>query len=291
MNPKTCIITGANSGIGKEAAIQIAQEGYRVILACRNPQRGEQALHEVQQITGSDDVELMLVDMSLQSSIRAFAKAYLAQYDVLDVLIHNAAAFDTRQKEIAFTAEGVERIWATNHIGPVLLTDLLLPALKRSEQGRIITISSKGLIVYPRLKVNLDDPEFRNRKFSVQKAYYQSKLAQVMYTYWLADQLSDTAVTANSIRVTNVRIDIDKRYPGVPAILRKMYAIKSKFAVAPEKMAETYTYLAISPEVSRTTGAYFDDPQHIVSSSTYSRDPENIEQLMALTWSFIQKDA
>ena len=291
MNQKTCIITGANSGIGKAAAVQIAQKGYRVIMACRNPQRGEQALHEVRQITGSDSVELMIVDMSLQSSIRAFAAVFLAKYDVLDVLIHNAAAFDTRQKEIAFTAEGVEKIWATNHIGPVLLTDLLLPALKRSEQGRIITISSKGMIVYPRLKVNLDDPEFRNRKFSVQKAYYQSKLAQVMYTYWLAERLSDTAVTANSIRVTNVRIDIDERYPNVPAILRKMYAIKSKFAVTPEKMAETYTYLTTSPEVSQTTGAYFDDPQHIVSSSAYSRDPENIEQLMTLTRSFIQKDA
>lgn len=291
MNPKTCIITGANSGIGKAAVIQIAREGYRVILACRNQQRGEQALQEVRQITSSDAVELMIVDMSSQSSIRAFADTYLAKYDVLDVLIHNAAAFDTQQKEIDFTEEGMEKIWATNHIGPVMLTDLLLPALKQSGQGRVVTISSKGLMVYPRLKVNLDDPEFRDRKFSVQKAYYQSKLAQVMYTYWLADQLCDTAITANSIRVTNVRIDVDERYPGVPAIMRKMYAIKSKFAITPEKMAETYTYLATSPEVKQTTGAYFDDPQHIVSSSSYSRDPENIEQLMALTSSFIREEA
>ncbi len=291
MNSKICIITGANSGIGKAVAIQVAQEGYRVIIACRNQQRGEQALQDVRQISGNEAVELMIVDMSSQFSIRAFAETYSAKYAVLDVLIHNAAAFDIRQKEIIFTEEGMEKVWATNHIGPVLLTDLLLPALKRSEQGRIITISSKGLMVYPRLKVNLEDPEFRNRKFSVQKAYYQSKLAQVMYTYSLADQLNDTAITANSIRVTNVKIDVDERYPGVPAIMRKMYAIKSKFAITPEKMAETYTYLATSPEVSQTTGAYFDDPQHIVSSSAYSRDPENIEQLMALTWSFIQKDA
>ena len=291
MSPKTCIITGANSGIGKAAAIQIMQKGYRVILACRNQQRGEQALQEVRQLASSDAVELMIVDMSSQSSIRAFADTYLTKYDVLDVLIHNAAAFDTRQKEIVFTEEGMEKIWATNHIGPVLLTDLLLTALKRSDQGRVITISSKGLMVYPRLKVDLEDPEFRNRKFSVQKAYYQSKLAQVMYTYWLADQLSDTSITVNSIRVTNVRIDVDERYPGVPAIMRKMYAIKSKFAITPEKMAETYTYLATSPEVNQTTGAYFDDPQHIVSSSAYSRDSENIEQLMALTSSFIREDA
>jgi NAD(P)-dependent dehydrogenase (short-subunit alcohol dehydrogenase family) len=98
----------------------------------------------------------------------------------LDVLIHNAATFDIRQKERVLTEEGIEKVWATNHVGPVLLTDLLLPAVKRSEQGRIITISSKGLISYPFLRVDLADAEFARRKFSVQKAYYQSKLAQVM---------------------------------------------------------------------------------------------------------------
>jgi len=135
-----------------------------------------------------------------------------------------------------------------------------------------------------------EDPEFRERKFSVQKAYYQSKLAQVMTTYWLAEELKDTAVTANSIRVTNVRIDIDKRYPGTPALLRKVYSIKSKFAMTPEKMAETYTYLATSPEVSQTTGAYFDDPKHIVTSSGYSKDKAHIKQVMAMTKSYLQKN-
>jgi NAD(P)-dependent dehydrogenase (short-subunit alcohol dehydrogenase family) len=144
------------------------------------------------------------------------------------------------------------------------------------------------LIVYPRLKVDLEDPEFRTQKFSVQKAYHQSKLAQVMYTYWLADRLKDTAVTANSIRVTNVKIDIDERYPNAPFLSRKMYAIKSMFSITPEKMAETYTHLATSPEVNQTTGTYYDDPQHAVTSSAYSRDPENIKQLMSLTQSYIK---
>jgi NAD(P)-dependent dehydrogenase (short-subunit alcohol dehydrogenase family) len=238
MKQKVCIITGGNSGIGKAAAIQIAQQGHKVIIACRSQQRGAAALADIRQQANSDDVELMLVDMSLQSSIRDFAQAFLARYDVLDVLIHNAAAFDIRQKQIAFTEEGVEKIWATNHVGPVLLTDLLLDALKRSEQGRIITISSKGLVTYPFLKVDLDDPEFRERKFSVQKAYYQSKQAQVMYTYWLAEMLKETAVTTNSIRVTNVRIDVDERYPNMPTLLRKMYALKSRFAITPEEMCD-----------------------------------------------------
>ncbi len=287
MKQKTCIITGANSGIGKEAAIQIARKGYRVIIACRSQVRGEAALQDICRESGSDDVELIVVDMSLQSSIRAFAVAFLARYEVLDVLIHNAAMFDIRQKERVLTEDGIEKVWATNHVGPVLLTDLLLPAVKRSEQGRIITISSKGLISYPFLQVDLTDPEFTGRKFSVQKAYYQSKLAQVMYTYWLAERLGDTAVTVNSIRVTNVKIDVDSRYPNMPKLARKAYALKSKFAISPAEMAQTYTYLATSPEVSQTTGTYFDDPEHIVQSSKYSRDKQHIEQLMALTMGYV----
>jgi len=287
MTTKKCVITGANAGIGKAAAIQIAQKGYRVIMACRNPERGEAALIDVRQASGSEAVELMIVDMSLQSSIQRFAEELLANYNTLDVVIHNAADFDTRRKEIVLTEEGIEQIWATNHLGPVLLTDLLMPALKRSGHGRIITISSKGLVAHPFLKVDLNDPEFRQRKFSVQKAYYQSKLAQVMYTYWLADTLKDAAVTANAIRVTNVRIDVDERYPDMPKLMRQMYAIKSSFAIAPEEMAQTYTYLATSDEVSQTTGKYFDNPSSIVSSSGYSRDRENITAVMALTRGYL----
>ena len=289
MKQKVCIITGGNSGIGKAAAIQIAQQGHKVIIACRSQPRGEEALADIRQQANSNNVELMLVDMSLQSSIRAFAQAFLARYEVLDVLIQNAAVFDIRQKKIEFTSEGVESVWATNHVGPVLLTELLLDALKRSEQGRIITISSKGLISYPFLKVNLTDPEFRAGKFSVQKAYYQSKQAQVMYTYWLAKTLQDTAVTANSIRVTNVRLDVEKRYPDLPVLLRKMYAFKSKFAITPDEMAQTYTFLALAPGLAQTSGKYYDDPTHIVDSSAYTHDWQNIEKMMQVTRRFIKQ--
>lgn len=287
MTQKICVITGASSGIGKAAAAQINQAGYHVILACRNPSRGETALEVIREQTGSSAIELMIVDVSLQSSIKQFVDAFRSKYKSLDVLIHNAAAFDVIQKEKMITGEGIERIWATNHIGPVLLTDLLIKPLKHSQQGRVITISTKGLIVYPFLKVDLDYPEFKQRKYSVQKAYYQSKLAQVMYTYWLADKLKDTKITANCIRVTNVKIDIDSRYPTSSKIARSMYAIKSSFSISPDQMAETYTYLAVSDQVRETTGKYFDNPSHIVNSSKYSRDKENINKVMTLTWKYL----
>ena len=281
MTQKMCVITGANSGIGKAAAVQINQAGYHVILACRNPSRGEAALDDIREQTGSDTVELLIVDMSLQSSIKQFADTFQSRYKSLDVLIHNAAAFDVTQKEKMITGEGVECIWATNHIGPVLLTDLLLESLKNSHQGRVLTVSSKGLIVYPFLKVDLDDPEFKGQKFSVQKAYYQSKLAQ--------DELKDTRITANCIRVANVKIDIESRYPTTSKIARSMYALKSRFSISPEQMAETYTYIAVSDQVRETTGKYFDDPTHIVDSSKYSRDKENINLVMTLTRKDLQQ--
>jgi NAD(P)-dependent dehydrogenase (short-subunit alcohol dehydrogenase family) len=289
LEKKICVITGANAGIGKAAAIQIAQQSYQVSLACRNEVRGEKALGEIVNISGSESIELMIVDMSLQSSIQSFADEFLSKYDSLDVLIHNAAAFDISQKKPIYTNEGVESIWATNHLGPVYLSDLLMGALISSVQGRIITISSKGLMVYPRLKVDLADPEFRDRKFSVSKAYYQSKLAQVMYTYWVADQLRYTTITANCVRVTNVKIEVENRYPDLSRLNKFMYSMKSRSSISPEEMARTYTYLATSDEINDISGKYFDDPATIVKSSGYSLDIKNIEEVMEMTMKYFQK--
>ncbi|MGW8144850.1 MAG: SDR family NAD(P)-dependent oxidoreductase [Anaerolineales bacterium] len=289
MDKKICIITGANAGIGKAAAIQIVQKGYHVVLACRNESRGKAALREIVEQTGGEAVELMIVDIALQSSIRKFSNEFLSKHDSLDVLIHNAATFDITQKEPVYTEEGIESIWATNHLGPVLLSDMLMQPIKSSSQGRIVTISSKGLMVYPRLKVDLADPEFRNRKFSVSKAYYQSKLAQVMYTYWLSDQLRETPVTVNCIRVTNVKIDIENRYPSLSRFNKFMYSIKSRSSISPEEMAKTYTYLTTSDEVSNTSGKYFDDPGTMVSSSKYSLDKKNIKDVMKVTMDYIHR--
>ncbi len=200
----------------------------------------------------------MIVDLSLQDSIRQLAQSFRQKYDSLDVLIHNAAIFDVTQKQARYTSEGVESIWATNHLGSVLLTELLLDPLQNSDQGRIITISSKGLIAKPGIKVDLNDPESRDKKFSVAHAYYQSKIAQVVYTYWLAEKLRDTNITANCIRVTAVKVNINK-YPDLSPLMKRIYSLKSKSALSPDEMAETYAYLATSDEVSNVSGKYFDE--------------------------------
>ncbi len=287
MENKTCLITGANSGIGKQAAIQLAKAGFRVFVGARNRERGLNALNDIKMQSESDAVELLEIDLSSKKSIKDAASELKERLNHLDVLIHNAADFDIARKEATKSVDGIETIWATNHVGPVLLTNLTLDLLKESEQGRIITIASKGLLMHPNLTVDLKDPEFNFRNFSVPKAYYQSKLAQIMYTYWLADQLKDTTVTANCIRVTNVKVDVS-RYPDISAFMKWVYKLKSKSALSPEEMAQTYTWLATAPELANTTGKYFNEKKQEVQSLVYSREKENIEALMNLSMQYIK---
>jgi NAD(P)-dependent dehydrogenase (short-subunit alcohol dehydrogenase family) len=284
---KTCLVTGGNAGIGKAAAIQIAEKGFRVLIGCRNEERGKKALEDIRSFSGNPEVYLVVVDLSSLASIRAAAKEITDQYGSLDVLIHNAADFDISRKKPITSEDGIETIWATNHIGPVLLTQLLLDLLRSSEQGRILTVASKGLVVHPKLKIDLTDPEFKSRKFSVPKAYYQSKLAQVMYTYWLAEKLKDSGITVNCIRVTNVKIDLN-RYPDLSKIARFAYAVKSRSSLSPEEMARTYTWLATDMSLTGKTGQYYNEKNSIVNSSSYSRQPEKQEKLMDVTMKYIK---
>ncbi|MFZ0475794.1 MAG: SDR family NAD(P)-dependent oxidoreductase [Halobacillus sp.] len=286
MDNKVCLITGGNSGIGKAAAIQLAQSGMKVMIACRSEERGRAALQDIRSSSDHDQVQLLGLDMSSQASIRQAVEFFKSTHSKLDVLIHNAADFDITRKTPEYSEDGIETVWATNHIGPVLLTSLLTNELEQSEQGRVITIASQGLMLHPYLKVNVKDPEFKTGGYRVAKAYYQSKLAQVMYTYWLAEHLKDTSVTVNGVRVTNVKVDIS-RYPDLSKFMKVLYSMKSRFSISPEEMAETYTYLALSPEVKEVTGEYFNEKNKIVSSSSYSKNKRNIEEVMELTMKYL----
>ena len=287
MDRKICLITGANSGIGKEAAVLIAKQDYKVIIACRNLEKGKKALSDIKQRSGNDSVELKIVDMSLQESIKNLSADLHNEYKRIDVIIHNAAIFDLTQKEPIITKEGIESVWATNHIGPVLFNKLILDLLKNSNNGRIITVSSKGLLAKPSLKINFNDPELLSKKFGIVTAYYQSKLAQIMYTLWLSKELKDTNITANSIRVPAVRVDVSK-YPNLSGFLKKIYKFKSRFSLLPSKMAETYEYLSTSDELKDKSGEYFNEKNQKVKFSNYQRNWGNIEKLMELTLKYIE---
>jgi NAD(P)-dependent dehydrogenase (short-subunit alcohol dehydrogenase family) len=287
MKKKACFITGANSGIGKAAAVQIAAAGFTVVIGCRNEERGKSAVSDIKKSSGSSDVELVIIDMSSKQSIRDAADRVNSTFESIDVLIHNAADFDISRKKPLYSADGIESVWATNYIGPMLLTDLFLDRLKTADQGRIINVASQGLVMYPNLKVHLADPEFKQRRYTVSKAYYQSKLAHLMYTYWLAGQLQSTGITVNCIRVTKVKLDLD-RYPDISKMMKLIYSVKRGLSITPDEMAETYTYLAVSPELSTTTGKYFNEKRQMVKSSKYSLDPENINRVMDLAIQYLE---
>lgn len=286
MNKKTCVITGANSGIGKQAAVQIAAKGYNVIIGCRNMERGEAALKDIKKLSNSDHVKLIIVDMSLKSSILSFFNVIKENYEKIDVLIHNAANFNIAQKSAVQTTEGYESIWMTNHIGPVYLTNLLLDLLRKSDDPRILTVSSKGLLAMPILKVGLNDPEFKTRKFSVSKAYYQSKLSQVMYTYWLAKELRNEGISVNSIRVPAVQVDIS-RHPDISPFMKWVYKQKSKRAISANKVAEVYTYLATNLNLKSVSGKYFDENLREVKPSKYASNWDNIDAVITLTKKYL----
>ena len=172
---KTIIVTGANAGIGRETARGLAKLGHTVVMVCRNVQAGEAVRQEVVSQTGNRAVTVMNCDLSSQKSIRQFVAAFMAKHPRLDVLINNAANFDHTLKQSTLTEDGVEVIFATNHLGPFLLTNLLLDALKASAPSRLLTVASKGLMTYPFLSIEFDNLAGQ-KKFSTQHAYYHSKL-------------------------------------------------------------------------------------------------------------------
>lgn len=287
MADTTCLITGGNSGIGKAAGIQLASQGVAVVVAARNVERGEAAVADIRRESGSAAVSLIVMDLSSRRSILQGCEAFRASgHAHLDALIHNAADFDISRTQPVLSEDGVETVWATNHVGPVLLTQQLDPELSAAERGRVITVSSQGLMVHPRLQVDLEDPEFEGGGFKPDKAYYQSKLAQVMYTFWLAEKYAGTTKTANCVRVTNVKIDLT-RYPQLSDFQKRLYTVKSRFSITPEQMAEVYTWLAAAPETAEFSGGYFDEKRRRVKASPWATDPANIRRVMELTQRYV----
>jgi NAD(P)-dependent dehydrogenase (short-subunit alcohol dehydrogenase family) len=270
MQSKTIAITGSNAGIGLRAAVGLARQGHQVVMLCRHPQRGETARQQVMAESGNDRVDLILVDMASQASIRTAAVELAERYPHLDGLINNAANFDITQKQLQRTEDGVETIFATNHLGPFLLTNLLLPQLQASESARVLNIASKGLLTYPFLKIEFDNLN-GERKFSAQHAYYHSKLAQIIFTYDLAERLKDSNVTVNCIQVPAVRLDTG-RYEHVPSLLRTVYELKMRFALTAEAMAATYIRLATAPEFAGMAGQYVDEQCRAIKSPRSSYD-------------------
>jgi len=272
-----CVVTGANAGIGKAAARQLAARGAVVVMACRNLERGEAARQEIVAATGNDAVEVLPLDTSSLQSVRDFVAAFEAKFEALHVLINNAGNFDLQVKEPAMTEDGLENIFATNYLGPWLLTNLLLPRLRGGAPSRVINVGSKGLLAFPTLGIELDNLDGA-KKYSPTRAYYLSKLAALSFTHELARQLEGSGVVVNMVRVPAVQVDLD-RLPAVPDWQLAVYKMKRRFSLTPDEMAETYSWLARDPAAEHLNGAYVDEKQHKVGSPKRARDPVMGEKL------------
>src|ERR1700685_3857269 len=186
MSGRICIVTGANSGIGKETALGLAQMGARVVMVCRNVEKGKVALEEIRRESGSSLVDLLIADMSSQASVRALAVQIQQKYSRLDVLVNNAGG---GAPPGARSADGIEMTLATNHLGAALLTLLLLDLLKASAPSRIINVSSEA---QRRVRLDMSDLQFERRKYTGFAAYGQSKLLMNAFTFELARRLEGT---------------------------------------------------------------------------------------------------
>jgi NAD(P)-dependent dehydrogenase (short-subunit alcohol dehydrogenase family) len=287
-NNKVIIVTGANAGIGRETARGLAKAGHTVIMVCRNVPAGVQVREEIVAQTGKQAVTVMKGDLSSQQSIHQFAADFTAQYPRLDVLINNPANFDHTLKKPTLTEDGVEVIFATNHLGPFLLTNLLLERLKTSAPARVLTVASQGLMTYPFLSIEFDNLNGQ-QKFSTQHAYYHSKIAQVMFTFDLAQRWQGTGVTVNCIRVPNVQID-KGRYEYITGWKRRAYEIKRRRGITPAQMAEAYICLAVAPEYETVTGKYFDEKCHEVKAYRRAYDQAVWKKLWDVSTALTQLD-
>ena len=249
MQGKICMVTGANSGIGKATALALAQMGATVVMVCRDRARGEEARSEITTKSRNNAVDLLLADLSSQQSIRQLVGNFQHHYTHLHVLINNAGAtFPGRRRE---TVDGLEMTFAVNYLAPFLLTHLLLDVLKASAPARVVNVSSGS---HEAGYIKLDNLQSKN-PYGSMKVYGQAKLAVVLFTYELARRLEGTGVTVNCLHPGFVATHFGQRDVG-PAF-RLLVKVIGSFGTSPAKGAKTSLYLASSPKVEGVTGNYF----------------------------------
>jgi NAD(P)-dependent dehydrogenase (short-subunit alcohol dehydrogenase family) len=259
MQGKTVLITGANQGIGKASAIELARRGAKVVLVSRNEAKGKAALEEVRAEAKGEAPELLVADLASLAEVRRLAEDFSKAHDRLDVLLNNAGLYVPTRRT---TVDGIEETLGVNHLAAFVLTNALLDLLKATPASRIVNVSS---VAHHRAKrgMNWDDLEFREGYAGLQ-VYSHSKLANVLFTYELARRLAGTGVTANCLHPGVVASGFGKTYEGSFAFLLKL---ASPFLLSNEKGARTSVYLASSEAVLGVTGKYFDKCRAVRSSA------------------------
>ena len=262
MRGKTCVVTGASSGIGLETAVALARAGARVAVVCRTAEKAEQTVRQIRRRSQSPDVLFFVADLSSQRAVRALAAQVASALRRLDVLVNNAGVI---LRERVLTEDGIETTFAVNHLAYFLLTRLLEPTLVASAPARVVNVASRA---HNSGTLRFDDL-MGARAYDGWQAYAHSKLANVVFTYELARRLEGTGVTANCLHPGVIGTNLGH---AAPAWIRWGIRVARPFLQTPAKGAATSIYLAASPEVEGVSGKYFADRREHPSSDE-SRDP------------------
>jgi NAD(P)-dependent dehydrogenase (short-subunit alcohol dehydrogenase family) len=245
---KICIVTGANSGIGRETAKQLAELDAHVIMVVRNEEKGRTALEEIKEETGKDSLDLMICDFASQKSIRNFVEKFKEKYNRLDILVNNHGVMPSNK---TLTEDGIESAFAINHLGYFLLTNLLLDMIKASSPARILNVCSGSYGAVR--KIRLDDYNFDKRRFSWFKAYSESKLYNVMFTLDLADRLKNSNVTVNTFTPGFTLTNLGQSLRS----MRLIKKLRSRKAASLSEAAKIAIYFATSQEMDGVSGKYY----------------------------------
>jgi NAD(P)-dependent dehydrogenase (short-subunit alcohol dehydrogenase family) len=247
MAGRTVLVTGGSGGIGRATALGLAAMGAHLAITGRNHERTEAAAREIR-AAGGGQVDVFVADMSSQSEVRRLAGEVLGSLPRIDVLVNNVGGYwDTRH----VTADGLERTFALNHLAPFLLTNLLLDRLKQRAPARVVTVSSGA---HTMGRIDFDDLGGAP-SYSGMRAYSQSKLANILFTYELARRLGSSGVTANALHPGVVRTGFGAEDSG--SLQRLFTPLMRPFMKSPAQGAATSIYLATSHEVAGVTGCYF----------------------------------
>ena len=247
MEGKTCIVTGANSGIGEVTARELARMGARVVMICRSEEKAQAAVERIKEQVPEAQLELLLADLSSLTAVSGVAREFTARHRRLDVLVNNAGIYLPKRFE---SEDGFEMTFATNHLGPFLLTNLLLDALTAAHGARVVNVSSEG---HRQGRVNFDDLQ-SEQKFNGLRTYCTSKLLNIYFSNELARRAADRGITSNSLHPGVVASGFAQDEPGA---FKWLIKLGSPFLVSPEKGAQTQIYLASSPDVADVTGEYY----------------------------------
>ncbi len=274
MANKTVLISGATAGIGFVTARELADMAAKVVFIARDRGRAEAARERIKEETGNGSVEFLIADLSFQAQVRSAAEQFLSRFDGLDVLVNNVGALFWRRTE---TADGFEATFALNHLAPFLLTNLLLGALRRKASARVVTVSSHAHVG---ATMDFEDLEGR-RSYKGFRAYGQSKLANLLFTYALAKKLEGSGMTANALHPGFVASQFAKNNGG---FVRGLMPLVQRLggAISMEEGAKTSIFLASSPEVAKVTGKYFVKCRETPSSAA-SRDAQSMQRLWEIS--------